>query len=257
MSEVVYSPIGYFKCENSKKYAAPRQAVLADKGEGVICLSEPINQDCINDLVGFDRVWLIYDFHCNEGWKAKVRPPRGSSTKRSVFSTRSPYRPNSIGMSCVKLNKIDGLKILVSEFDLLDGTPILDIKPYLPYADSFKDSAIGWVAEQEESKFAVKFSESSKEKVSWLGTKLDLDLMGIIRSQLEYEPTSKKAKRVKPNIDGFVFSIQAWRILFSIEGDVVKIADVYSGYTPKELTGKSLPEDEKILHYSFLKSFAQ
>ena len=83
-------------------------------------------------------------------------PPRGAKTKKSVLATRSPYRPNSIGISCVRLDKVEGLSIYVSEHDILDGTPILDIKPYLSYADSFQDSETGWIVPQKRYKVVFK-----------------------------------------------------------------------------------------------------
>ena len=88
------------------------------------------------DLAGFERLWLVFVFHRSQGWKAEVRPPRGGG-KRSVLATRSPHRPNAIGLSAVELVAVDGRALQVRGIDLLDGTPILDIKPYVPYADAF------------------------------------------------------------------------------------------------------------------------
>ena len=96
------------------------------------------------DLAGFDRIWLVFVFHRSEGWKAKVRPPRGGG-QRSVLATRSPHRPNPIGLSAVELVAVEDHALRARGIDLLDGTPILDIKPYVPYADAFPASAAGWI----------------------------------------------------------------------------------------------------------------
>lgn len=213
--ELTYKAIGVLNCENDKSYGAPRQAVLAKKSKGVIRLKSPITKDCIIDLQDFDRVWLIYDFHHNKSWKPKVRPPRYSQIKRSVLATRSPYRPNSIGLSCVKLDKIENLQIFISEHDLLDGTPILDIKPYLSYADSFPEASLGWI--QGEEQFTVEFSDIAFEKIKWLNEHLPFDVEDTVRSQLEYEPYCRKAKRVKKLSNHFVYSLQSWRLPFLIE----------------------------------------
>ena len=97
-----------------------------------------------SSLKGFERIWLIFAFHRSEGWKAEVRPPRGGG-KRSVLATRSPHRPNAIGLSAVELIGIEPGALRVRGIDLLDATPILDIKPYVPYADAFPDSRAGWI----------------------------------------------------------------------------------------------------------------
>src|SRR6185437_11868823 len=90
----------------------------------------------ISGLAGFERIWLLFVFHRSEGWKPLVRPPRGGG-KRGVLATRSPHRPNAIGLSAVELVAVEERALRVRGVDLLDGTPILDIKPYVPYADAF------------------------------------------------------------------------------------------------------------------------
>jgi tRNA-Thr(GGU) m(6)t(6)A37 methyltransferase TsaA len=112
----------------------------------------PEYRDALRDLEGFERVWLLYVFHLNQGWKNLVTPPRGPRQKRGIFATRSPHRPSRLGMTCARLLGIEDGVLLVSEIDILDGTPIVDIKPYLPYADSFPDARYGWVEEVEAAK---------------------------------------------------------------------------------------------------------
>lgn len=98
------------------------------------------------DLAGFERIWLLFVFDRSQGWTPLVRPPRGGG-KRGVLATRSPHRPNAIGLSAVELLAAEEGVLRVRGLDLLDGTPILDIKPYVPYADAFPTAAAGWIDE--------------------------------------------------------------------------------------------------------------
>jgi tRNA (adenine37-N6)-methyltransferase len=104
-----------------------------------------VPREALDDLEGIERIWVIAHLHLNTGWNAKVLPPRGPRQKRGLFATRSPHRPNSIGLSAVRLVGVDGFTLHVEEIDLIDGTPILDVKPYVPYADAFPDARAGWI----------------------------------------------------------------------------------------------------------------
>jgi tRNA (adenine37-N6)-methyltransferase len=99
------------------------------------------------DLEGFERVWLLYVFDRNEGFRLKVQPPRGPKHKRGLFATRSPHRPSPIGLTCARLVAIEGPRLLLEELDLLDGTPVVDIKPYIAAVDAFPAAREGWLAE--------------------------------------------------------------------------------------------------------------
>ena len=92
-----------------------------------------------------ERLWVLSHLHLNTGWNAKVMPPRGERKKRGLFATRSPHRPNNIGLTAVRLVGVEGFTLHVEEIDLLDGTPVLDIKPYVPYADAFPGAHAGWI----------------------------------------------------------------------------------------------------------------
>ncbi|HKI60273.1 MAG TPA: tRNA (N6-threonylcarbamoyladenosine(37)-N6)-methyltransferase TrmO, partial [Mariprofundaceae bacterium] len=95
------------------------------------------------------HIWVIYWMHLNQGWNPLVIPPRGPKTKRGVLATRAPHRPNSIGLSVVRLLKVEGRELTIAAHDMLDGTPVLDIKPYLPYADALPEATHGWLDEVE------------------------------------------------------------------------------------------------------------
>ncbi len=142
--------IAYVRSPYARRIDAPHQPTVIEgtetgaRAEAVIEFVADFPAAAFRDLQGFERIWLIFAFHRSEGWKAEVKPPRGGG-KRSVLATRSPHRPNAIGLSAVDLLGIEDHALRVRGLDLLDGTPILDIKPYVPYADAFPDSRAGWI----------------------------------------------------------------------------------------------------------------
>ncbi len=160
-------PIGYMRSPHKVHHDAPRQPLgdpaLGDRALGDLALGDPALgdrapgdgegaieivqglQNGLADLAGFSHVWALFLCHHTRGWNSKVMPPRDRQ-KRGVFATRAPARPNPIGLSCLRLLGIDKRIVRVGRHDILDGTPILDLKPYLPYCDSVPDAAIGWVA---------------------------------------------------------------------------------------------------------------
>lgn len=145
--------IAHIRTDLPEKFGVPRQSGLVPQLRGIIVF-EPAyrNPDALRGLEGFSHLWLIFQFHraVRESWSPTVRPPRlGGNRRMGVFATRSPFRPNAIGLSCVKLEgvRLDeklGPVVEVSGADLVDGTPILDIKPYLPYADCRVDATGGF-----------------------------------------------------------------------------------------------------------------
>ncbi len=142
MEQVVRS-IGIVRSPFVEKVQAPRQACAGRDALGRIEIL-PRYEHALADLSGFDRIWVLFWFDRARDAPAKVLPPR-SSVKRGVFATRSPHRPNPIGMSAVRLERIEGLTLFVRDLDILDQTPVLDLKPYLPYADAFPDAKTGWL----------------------------------------------------------------------------------------------------------------
>ena len=145
------------------KFGTPRQSGLAPAVTGrVEFLGSYGVQEALKGLEGFSRIWLIWGFSLNgkQEWNPTVRPPRlGGNAKLGVWATRSPYRPNPIGLSCVEVESIGNNHIVVRGADLVDGTPIFDIKPYIPYADSFPDAAPGFAAAAPAHSLTVEFRE--------------------------------------------------------------------------------------------------
>jgi tRNA-Thr(GGU) m(6)t(6)A37 methyltransferase TsaA len=147
-----YRPIGLLRSPYARRIDAPHQGTVVEgtqtgkMADATLELAEWLDEKVVQDLNGFERVWLIFSFHLSDGWTCSVKPPRGGP-KRGVLATRSPHRPNSIGLSAVELVKIEGRTLHLRGVDLLDGTPVLDIKPYVPYADAFPDAKAGWIDE--------------------------------------------------------------------------------------------------------------
>jgi len=143
-------PIAFVRSPYARRIDAPHQSTVVAgtetqaAAEAVIEFVAGFPAAAWRDLAGFERIWLLFAFHRSEGWKAEVRPPRGGG-KRSVLATRSPHRPNAIGLSAVELVAVEDGTLRVRGVDLLDGTPILDIKPYVPYADAFPAARAGWI----------------------------------------------------------------------------------------------------------------
>lgn len=141
-------PIAYFRSPLVSKFGIPRQSGVVEELEGrVVFEKEFCSPDAVRGLEGFDYVWLIWGFSANKHSASKltVRPPRlGGNERLGVFATRSPFRPNPLGLSCVRIKEIKDGELYVYGADLMDGTPIYDIKPYVPYADAHPDARGGF-----------------------------------------------------------------------------------------------------------------
>ena len=161
MSEDIYSfrPVAHIRTGFTEKFGIPRQASLVPDAKGRIVIEDEFRHpDIIKGIEEFERLWLLFVFSENvrKKWNATVTPPRlGGKVHKGVFATRAPFRPNPIGLSCVKLDEVvhdekDGDVLVVSGVDLLDGTPILDIKPYVPYADAWPGTDGGFAEREKE-----------------------------------------------------------------------------------------------------------
>ncbi len=161
-------PIAHIETDFPEKFGIPRQSGLVESlSARIVFLPEYRNPDALRGIEGFSHLWLLWEFSMakREGWSPTVRPPRlGGNTRMGVFATRSPFRPNPIGLSVVKLDKIEhtadkGCVIRVLGADLMDGTPIYDIKPYLPYVDCKPDAKNGFALAQSEGTLSVSIPE--------------------------------------------------------------------------------------------------
>ncbi len=168
------TPIAYIKSDFPEKFGIPRQSGLVEELTATVVFQPPYRvPDALRGLEGFSHLWLIWEFSQarREGWSPTVRPPRLGGNKRlGVFATRSPFRPNPLGLSCVRLLEIrqdreQGPVLVVSGADLLDGTPIYDIKPYLPYADCKPEAVGGFAARPKGADLAVDCSPALLDRV--------------------------------------------------------------------------------------------
>ncbi|MFK7929532.1 MAG: tRNA (N6-threonylcarbamoyladenosine(37)-N6)-methyltransferase TrmO [Myxococcota bacterium] len=147
---VEFEPIARIVSPFTERHGTPRQPGFNPKpnevpGQGSVVLLDHIPTEALRDLEGFDRVWLITYLHLNgPGSRPLVRPPRGGP-KRGLFSTRAPHRPNALGLSAVRLLAVQGRTLVVAELDLLNDTPVLDIKPYIADFDAFPTAGRGWL----------------------------------------------------------------------------------------------------------------
>ena len=146
-------PVAYYRGSFGSKFGIPRQSSLSTAMTRRIVFADKYNvREALRGLEGFSHIWLIWGFSANKPakgeWQPTVRPPRlGGNAAMGVWATRSPYRPNPIGLSCVEIERIDGTEILVRGADLMDGTPIYDIKPYIRYADCRPEAVSGFAAD--------------------------------------------------------------------------------------------------------------
>ena len=261
--DLVVRPIGFVRSPFTEKAEAPRQAV-AEGAEGIEGRIEmlPEHEHALDDLEGFDRIWILFWFHeAKGGPRTKVLPPR-SDRKRGVFATRSPHRPNPIGMSAVRLTRVDGLVLHVRDLDLLDGTPVIDLKPYIPYADAFPDAAAGWVGATSDPRpsWSVAFTERADEQLAWLAEHgLSLDLRARITESLALGPQPHPYRRIKKSEDGeLLLAVKEWRVRFtvmppSLGGDGAIVVDALrSGFRPRELAGD---DPALAVHRAFVARF--
>ena len=172
---MIINPIAHIRTEFSEKFGIPRQSGLAASLRGTIVFEpEYRNADALRGLEGFSHLWLIWEFSANTTkgeWQPTVRPPRlGGNERMGVFATRSPFRPNPLGLSCVEIDSIEldtvgGPVIHVKGADLMDGTPIYDIKPYIKYADARPHATCGYVDNLNERSLKVVLPQDIAAKV--------------------------------------------------------------------------------------------
>ncbi|MBN9417912.1 MAG: tRNA (N6-threonylcarbamoyladenosine(37)-N6)-methyltransferase TrmO [Candidatus Eremiobacteraeota bacterium] len=200
-------PIGFFRSGAESLGQLSRQPSL---GEGVVELVAGRHLDhALHDLEGFSRIWLIWWFHRSKGeWRPKVLPPRGRSGRKGVLSTRSPHRPNPLGISAVPLLRVEGLRLWIGAHDLVDGTPILDIKPYLPRYDSFPEESEGWAAAPESRAWTVELAPPLQGH----------ELAERVTAILSEDPLPHRARRIHAMPDGRLrLGIGYWRFYYRIE----------------------------------------
>lgn len=238
-AEYSVRPIGTMRTCFSEKFGAPRQSGMVPSARGVLKLDpDPDYRTALNHLESFSHVWILFMFHKNleKGWRPTVSPPRFQGPRRvGVFASRSPHRPNGIGLSVVKLERIDfeasgGIEIHVSGVDILDQTPILDIKPYLAFADSVPEASVGWTPE-DTPKYPVEFSPQAIEKIK-LRHEAYPELQKLITEILERDPRPTSQRKGIPLLavesegQGFAFRIFDFDLTWEIRRQGLYVVDL-------------------------------
>ena len=190
------SPIALTRSCFRDKFGVPRQPGLTRYAHAELVIEPPYDrEDAFRGLESATHLWLTFQFHeaVRAEWRPVVRPPRlGGNRKVGVFASRSPFRPNSLGLSVVRnrgLSRKDGRLILnISDHDLIDGTPILDIKPYLPFADAVPDASLGWADSPPTERLSVSFLPEAEQQLQSLSPEEYPDLRNLIEDVVSYDP---------------------------------------------------------------------
>lgn len=250
------TPIALYHSDVLNPYEAARQPRADDPRIGRIRFSNPLSTEELEVFRGCERIWLIFQFHENHHWKPMVRPPRGPDRKIGVFATRAPYRPNSIGLSCVRLIAAGESLLEVQGADLLDGTPILEVKPYVVETDARPDARTGWLEGLNESAYRIEWTAPARQKLNFLLENGVTQIEDFAIQQLEYAPFDERRKRVSQKGPFFVLAYRTWRLSFrEIAPHSLEIFDLKSGYSEEDLAN---PEDrwhDKTLHRKYLIAF--
>jgi tRNA-Thr(GGU) m(6)t(6)A37 methyltransferase TsaA len=241
MDRFEFEPIGYLESCFKEKFGIPRQPGLVTQATGILKLRDDPNlKTAIRSLEGFSHLWLIFVFHKHgsRNWKPSIRPPRlGGAKKVGVLASRSPHRPNPIGLSAVSLERIEldapgGPEIHVRGVDLLDGTPVLDLKPYIPYADSIPEAKAHW-AEEPIERTEVIFSDQAEERVAHKAQEHDNPrLRDLIIEMLGLDPRPAFQKRRmppgSPEAEGtqYGFKLFEFDVKWEIRGGKFHVVDI-------------------------------
>ncbi len=225
METMEMHPIAHMRSDFPTKFGIPRQSGLVEELRSVIVFEpEYRSEDALRGIEDFSHLWLIWQFSqaVREGWSPTVRPPRlGGNTRMGVFATRSPFRPNNLGLSCVRLLEVKhtqqyGTVLIVGGADLLDGTPIFDIKPYIPYSDSRPEAAGGFTDRVSDFLLDVKFPQELLEK-------LPADKQAAAVGVLSHDP--RPSYQRKPGrVYGLNFA--GFDIRFTVEDAVLTVQSV-------------------------------
>ena len=255
-------PIGVVHTDRRYRYEAPRQGVFTGSPAEIELLPDRGFELALRELAGVERIWVIFGFHLNQHWHPLVTPPVAPPGRRiGVFATRSPHRPNRLGLSAVELLEVTGLTLKLGACDLLDGTPVFDLKPYVPAADAFPDSRVGWLEEAVAERYQVEFTPEFRERAELIRTASRLDLENFARVQLAFNPLDRSRKRLTPPSEpGGCWQIgcRTWQLAFTVAAELrrIRVSAVFSRYTAEELApGAPDPYADKELHRLFRRRF--
>ncbi|MCW5557323.1 MAG: tRNA (N6-threonylcarbamoyladenosine(37)-N6)-methyltransferase TrmO [Verrucomicrobiae bacterium] len=244
LAELTVRPIGFLRTGKQVKFQTLHQPDEASAEENVLeLLPERDLEMGLRDLAGFSRLWLISWFDRNDSWRPLVMPPRGPARRRGVFATRSPHRPNPIGLTAVRLLRIVGRRLILGPCDLMDGTPVLDVKPYLPAYDAFPEELAGWTEAvdgelREPPRFTVTFASLARIQADWLRDQWQVDFRSRLVELLSRDPSVHRGRRIRARgLHLRVAGCGAWRAIFAVEEGTwtVEVQRLEPGYPPRFL----------------------
>jgi tRNA (adenine37-N6)-methyltransferase len=256
-------PIGFLRSPLATKVQAARQPRAAAGTPARIELLGGRNYEhALEDLAHWELIWVIFWFHLNPGWRPKVLPPRSTTGRKGVFATRSPHRPNPIGMSVVRLDRVDGLTLHIRDSDMLDGTPVLDLKPYVAYTDAHPGAGTGWLEDAAPSgtsaqpsdpvrAYVVQFEALAAAQAEWIEAHTGLAIRERIQSTLALGPTPHPYRRIRRVDDWMQLAVKEWRVRFTVVERDVRVIEIYSGFRAAQLAEGGTDESHR-LHREFL-----
>ena len=243
---VTFEPIGVVRTPFTDKKDAPRQPAAARGVRGRVELIDSAEmRDAVCDLEAWTHLWIVYVFHeRGEGWSPKVQPPR-SDRRRGVLATRSPHRPNPIGLSAVRLERVEGCILHILDVDMIDGTPVLDVKPYVPYTDALGDAGDGWLRDDPAPPWAVAWAPDALAAAEWLAEN-GADVRPAVDAALALGPAPHAYRRIRRDARGLVLAVKEWRARFEADdaARAIRVTAIESGYKPSE-------RDRHPLHAAF------
>ncbi|QFY88427.1 tRNA (N6-threonylcarbamoyladenosine(37)-N6)-methyltransferase TrmO [Magnetovirga frankeli] len=231
MHSFSFAPIGIIESPFRERFGIPRQPGLAPTAQGRLRLLPPYdNPACVEGLEQVSHLWVQFVFHATAaaGWQPRVRPPRlGGNRRLGVFASRSNFRPNPIGLSVVRLDRLDysgqRASLLISGLDLLDGTPVLDIKPYVPYVDAVDDARNGIAAQAPAKALRIGFSPEALAQLARLEAGAQLQrLIGEILS-LDPRPAYRQGESGREHATRLMGQDVRWRMLTPDQAEVFEI----------------------------------
>jgi tRNA-Thr(GGU) m(6)t(6)A37 methyltransferase TsaA len=247
-AELTLRAIGYVRTGKRVKFAARHQPEEREAETNLVELVPGRDLElALRDLAGFSRIWLIWWFHRNASWRPLVLPPRGAAQRRGVFATRSPHRPNPIGLTPVQLLEVRRNSLVIGPCDLVDGTPIFDLKPYIPAYDAFPDEKAGWLDDVDASlatppAFSVGLEPLAMEQVAWLKTTCGVDFLDRMTDLLARDPTPHRARRIRRRLSGVLeIGCGAWRAQFAVTGSHVRVILIEPAYPKRFLVDPARP----------------
>ncbi len=246
------TPIGYVRTGKRAKFEALHQPEEAATERHVLELVPGQGyEDGLRDLAGFSRIWLIWWFHKNNTWRPMVLPPRGPAVRRGVFATRSPHRPNALGITPVQLLAVEAGRLILGPCDLVDGTPVFDIKPYIPGYDAFPSESSGWTGEVDAAlaqppAYTLAWSPLAASQAEWLAREWQIDFRPRLSDLLGRDPTPHRTRRIRQRADGRLrIGCGGWLAEFFVQERVVMIDSILPGYPARLLhreAGDAIPD---------------